>query len=581
MVKAAVFLFLMLASSVSAVTNYPEAPRRLTPQQQQVLDAALPSKPTSQSQYLERLLLAMLVAEPLPGVDTPESVAKLIASHRLLFDLVGVSSDTLLESLSSDSAVYQKKQFPGLGITLQNGQLSERKSTFGRSIRGLFSSVDRRYIVLVDPFEFRIIVRDFGNMRDGARSGILMSTGQANQSESSLLSFRLNQSNLQQLREIVNSYSQLSFDDKRKVLMSILKLQLFAQSRRIEKSTILRQLLSPQPVLTQPQDARHVVVAEPTEHLSCPRGMPTEVSRSVIPSGGKPLVKAIAEQGISGMVIRTPVRGEEIIAVDFSKIPDKVQREYMQMMADLVRHKVEDPALSREERQAIIDGFKADVEHMMRTGTFNPVSHRTFASIFAEYILYNALSLGVGKLPWAMGMLQSTVVETAAPPMKFLDTAITAATCTAALPGLAGQVTQRRINPYAIVKEEGQSRFGVTHPDVLAQYQPSVLTQGAAMACSAAAGMVVMAGCNAAFSAVGIEDGTTSAVLAAGAVLVAKSAAEAAMLHAPTQKRIESVVRPAVGVSKSALSWLWGAAKNIAAAVTDVPDLQEDDIYLY
>jgi hypothetical protein len=582
MFRVIISLLLVLSSSYSLVAGWPERiipssktmPTRLTPEQQKMLDTALPEKSTPQSQYLERLLLMTLIAEPLPGVETPESLAKIISSSKLLFDLTGISLNTMFDALFPDAQTYQKTRFPGLGITLQNGQILERNPTFGRSIRGLFYNVDQRYLVYVGNFEFRIIGRDFGNMRDGARSGIMIFMGQPNQTGRALVKVKIDRINFQQFYSIMDGYGRFSLAEKRKILADILRLQMFSGSFRSEKSILLKKLLS-RPTVDQNLDKRRIVVAEPVhDHLSCPRSIPTELSRALIPVGGKPLVQAVREENVSGMVIRTPVKGEEILAIDFSKIPDKAQQEYMAMMADLIRHKIDDPALSRDERQAVIDGFKTDVENMMQTGTFNPVAHRTFASIFAEYTLYNALSLGLGKLPWAMGMLQSAVVETVAPPIKFLDTTITAATCTAALPSVVGQFTQQKIDPYALVKEEGQARFSVSHPNEVAKHKPSAFMQGAAMACSAAAGMIVMTGCNVALSSVGVDDGTTSAVLAAGAVLVAKSAAEAAMLHAPTQKRIESVIRPAVGVSRAALRWLWNT-------VTKVPDVKDDDIYLF
>lgn len=578
MLKAIISLILTVSVCFANVSSRPydlipsarTLPDKLTNEQQSILNHALPSKATAESQFLEHLLLTMLVVKPIPGLKTPESVAKLLTSYKILFDLSGVSLDSFLQILSKESKIYQKLTFPGLGVTLHNGRVVERTSSIGRTIRGLFYNVDRRYSVDIPYLQFKIIGRDFGNMRDGARTGVLMFANQPDQRGKTIAYFSLNAQQYQLLSEVLQGYSMLPPDMKQKILTNVLKLQMFDQSLREEKARILRDILVDK---TGPKNSQ-IVVAQPTDHLSCPRRMPEVVSQELVPAGGNALVRTLSRENIQGMVIRTPVKGEEIAAIDFSKIPDQAQRDYMKMMADLVRHKIEDPALSRDERQAILDGFRSDVDHMMKTGTFNPVAHRTFASIFAEYTLYNALSLGLGKLPWAMGMLKSTVVETVVPPSSFLNTTITAATCTAALPGIAGQVTQKRLDPYALVKGEGQEKFQVMHPDEVAKHKPSAFMQGAAMACSAAAGMVVMAGCNAALSAAGVEDGTTSAVLAAGVVLVAKSAAEAAMLHTPTQKKIESVVRPAVGVSKSALRWLWDV-------ITEVPDVGDEDVYLF
>lgn len=308
--------------SYGLIPSVKTLPSKLTNEQQGILNQALPSQPTAESQFLEHLLLTMLVVEPIPGLKTPESVAKLLTSYKILFDLSGVSLDSFLQILSREQETFQKAVFPGLGVTLHNGRVVERTSSIGRTIRGLFYNVDRRYSVDIPDLQLKIIGRDFGNMRDGARTGVLMFANQPDQRGKLIAYFSLNAQQYQLLSEVFQGYSMLPPDMKKKILTNVLKLQMFDQSLREEKARILRDILVDKTGPKKPS----IVVAQPTDHLSCPRGMPREISRELVPAGGGALVRTLSQEKIQGMVIRTQVKGEEIAAIDFSKIPDQAQR---------------------------------------------------------------------------------------------------------------------------------------------------------------------------------------------------------------------------------------------------------------
>ena len=118
--------------SYGLIPSVKTLPSKLTNEQQGILNQALPSQPTAESQFLEHLLLTMLVVEPIPGLKTPESVAKLLTSYKILFDLSGVSLDSFLQILSREQETFQKAVFPGLGVTLHNGRVVERTSSIGQ-----------------------------------------------------------------------------------------------------------------------------------------------------------------------------------------------------------------------------------------------------------------------------------------------------------------------------------------------------------------------------------------------------------------------------------------------------------------